>query len=65
MDSVRHRATVLKSHTHTHFDLSRVNREPVTGVEYTVPGLIDGKEYEFRVAAVNRAGPGEFGEAAF
>ncbi|CAF1068172.1 unnamed protein product, partial [Rotaria sordida] len=37
-----------------------VNREPTTGVEYTVPGLVDGKEYEFRVAAVNRAGPGEF-----
>ena len=40
---------------------SSVNREPSTGVEYTVPGLTDGKEYEFRVAAVNRAGPGEFG----
>jgi hypothetical protein len=39
----------------------RVNREPVSGVEYTVPNLVDGKEYEFRVAAVNKAGPGEFG----
>jgi hypothetical protein len=37
-----------------------VNREPTSGVEYTVPNLADGKEYEFRVAAVNRAGPGEY-----
>jgi hypothetical protein len=39
-----------------------VNREPVSGIEYTVPNLVDGKEYEFRVAAVNKAGPGEFGK---
>ena len=39
----------------------RVTREPVSGVEYTVPNLIDGREYEFRVAAVNKAGPGEYG----
>jgi hypothetical protein len=38
-----------------------VNREPVSGIEYTVPNLVDGKEYEFRVAAVNKAGPGEYG----
>ncbi|CAF3924773.1 unnamed protein product, partial [Adineta steineri] len=37
-----------------------VNREPVAGTEYIVPGLVDGKEYEFRVAAVNRAGPREY-----
>ena len=42
--------------------IDRVNREPITGVEYTVPGLIDGKEYEFRVAAVNKAGSGDFGK---
>ena len=40
----------------------RVTRDPIFGVEYTVPGLVDGKEYEFRVAAVNKAGPGEFGK---
>ncbi len=41
--------------------LFRVNREPVSGTEYTVSNLVDGKEYEFRVAAVNKAGPGEYG----
>jgi immunoglobulin I-set domain protein len=44
----------------THSFLFSVNREPTSGVEYTVPNLADGKEYEFRVAAVNRAGPGEY-----
>ena len=39
----------------------RVTREPIPGVEYTVPNLVDGHEYEFRVAAVNKAGPGEYG----
>lgn len=42
-------------------DEFRVNREPLPGVEFTVPNLVDGKEYEFRVAAVNKAGPGDFG----
>ena len=59
MDSVSRRHSYgRRVHRVVH---SSVNREPSTGVEYTVPGLTDGKEYEFRVAAVNRAGPGEFG----
>jgi hypothetical protein len=43
----------------------RVNREPISGVEHTIPGLVDGKEYEFRVAAVNKAGPGEYGTSFY
>ncbi|CAF0817484.1 unnamed protein product, partial [Didymodactylos carnosus] len=39
-----------------------VNREPVAGQEHTVPGLTNGKEYEFRVAAVNKAGPSEYAQ---
>ncbi|CAF0742092.1 unnamed protein product [Adineta steineri] len=36
-----------------------VNLEPVAGTKYTVSGLVDGKEYEFRVAAVNKVGSEE------
>ncbi len=61
MDSVRERKLVWVGFQKRFFFLFRVNREPVSGVEYTVPNLVDGKEYEFRVAAVNKAGPGEFG----
>ncbi|CAF1005403.1 unnamed protein product [Adineta steineri] len=39
-----------------------VNREPIPGIEYTVPGLTNGKEYEFRVAATNKAGSGDYAQ---
>ena len=42
-----------------------VNREPVPVVEYMVPNLSNGKEYEFRVAAVNKAGPGDYGQSKY
>ena len=51
-----------------HFDLSfhvcqrRANVQEIPDTEYTVKGLQEGKEYEFRVAAVNAAGIGDFSD---
>jgi len=41
----------------------RVNPADVRGTQCTVKGLTEGRPYEFRVAAVNDAGPGAFSEA--
>ncbi|XP_022091183.1 twitchin-like isoform X3 [Acanthaster planci] len=38
---------------------SRVNKAPVLGTKFTVPGLMEGRQYHFRVIAENRAGPGQ------
>ncbi|KAF8572507.1 hypothetical protein P879_00960 [Paragonimus westermani] len=38
---------------------TKANVHPITGNEYTVKGLPQGKEFEFRVVPVNAAGPGE------
>ena len=40
----------------------KAKREPVTDTTLTIKDLIEGKEYEFRVAAVNKAGTGPFSE---
>jgi hypothetical protein len=40
----------------THSFRFSVNREPTSGVKYTVPNLVDGKVYEFRVSAENLYG---------
>ncbi|NIG60022.1 immunoglobulin superfamily member [Pontoporia blainvillei] len=36
-----------------------VNQDPIQGTKYTVDGLLEDTEYEFRVIAVNKAGPGQ------
>ena len=36
-----------------------VNATPVSGTTFTVPNLIEGSEWEFRVVAINDAGPGK------
>jgi len=36
-----------------------VNSSPVTGNAFTVPNLPENSEWEFRVVAVNDAGPGK------
>ena len=38
----------------------KATRDKVTDLEFTIKDLYEGKEYEFRVAAVNKAGQGPF-----
>ncbi|XP_072047556.1 myomesin-3-like [Amphiura filiformis] len=40
----------------------KVTKETVIDTEYTIRDLTEGQTYEFRVAAVNKAGPGPFSE---
>ena len=42
-----------------HRDWQPVNEEPVDDTTFKVPKLTEGMEYEFRVSAVNDAGPGK------
>ena len=41
----------------------KANRQPVTDTTITLQDLAEGMEYEFRVCAENKAGPGKFSEA--
>ena len=38
---------------------TKVNREPISNTEAKLTGLNEGEELEFRVSAVNEAGPGK------
>ena len=38
---------------------SQVNHYPTPNTQYNVTGLSEGNRYEFRVVAVNEAGPGK------
>jgi len=42
-----------------HGDWTPVNTKPISGTTFTVPNLIEGSEFEFRVVAINDAGPGK------
>lgn len=42
-----------------HSDWAPVNASPSQGTEYTVNNLIEGRQYEFRVVAVNEGGKGK------
>ena len=43
---------------------SRVNPEPVKETNYKVTGLTQGEEYQFRIVAENKAGPGKPSDAS-
>ena len=43
---------------------NRVNPEPVKETNYKVTGLTQGEEYQFRIVAENKAGPGKPSDAS-
>lgn len=46
------------------FKWSRANTQLVEGTNYTVKGLMEDMEYEFHVAAENKAGAGPFSKSS-
>lgn len=46
------------------FHINRANHSEIPEEEFTVRGLTEGKEYEFRICAVNAAGPGAYSETS-
>jgi Fibronectin type III domain len=44
-------------------DWEKVNDVPIAGESTTVPDLVEGENYEFRVAAVTEAGVGDYSNA--
>ena len=42
---------------------TRVNQDAVTDTKFTVPGLVQGEEYQFRIVAQNKAGAGKPSES--
>lgn len=41
---------------------TKVTKQPISETTMTVKDLVEGKDYEFHVAAVNKAGTGPFSE---
>jgi len=50
---------IEKCPVHGRGSWTAVNSSPVTGTTFTVPNLLEDSEWEFRVVAVNDAGPGK------
>ena len=46
------------------FHSFRCTPNPITDTSFNVKGLVKGHPYEFRVAAVNEAGPGQYAETS-
>ena len=53
---------VIEMKEYTASRWSKATTQTVTETELSVPHLVEGKKYQFRVAAVNKAGQGAFSE---
>ncbi|ELU18621.1 hypothetical protein CAPTEDRAFT_119763, partial [Capitella teleta] len=50
---------VIEMRTRKDLKWKKVNKDNITDTEFTVPGLKEGEEYEFRITAENKAGAGQ------